>query len=151
MLTGEPWRSLGGCMALLLVEGLVKGYQSLLQAEDRGLGTVGQVQLREDARYVCLHGLLADRQLLRDLAVGPAAGEDREHLALARGKLVERLAAGRAAHLPYQTSRDPRVEHALAAGRRPDRADDLVDPGGLEQVRQRPGPERTEQVLVVGR
>src|SRR5215468_3490805 len=56
-------------LARLLLQRLVQRYQPLLESEDRGLGTVGEVQLREDARHVRLHRFLGDGQLLGDLPV----------------------------------------------------------------------------------
>jgi hypothetical protein len=78
---GCSWRP----SALLLVEGLVEGDQALLQAEDGGLGAVGQPQLGQDAGHVRLDGLLADLQRLGDLAVGAATGQRGQDLQLPRG------------------------------------------------------------------
>jgi hypothetical protein len=71
---------------------LVRGDEALVQAEARGLGAVGELQLGQDAGHVRLHGLLADLNGPGDLAVGAAAGPGGEHLQLT-GELVERPAA----------------------------------------------------------
>src|SRR6266487_2819087 len=106
--------------SLLFVERLVEWDQALLQAEDGGLGAVGEVQLGQDAGDVGLDGLLADRQ-------GPSGLAD----------------------LADQPGGDPGLQHALATGGGPHRGDDLVDAGGLGQVGERAGADRGQKVLVV--
>src|SRR5262245_21450801 len=63
------WLWLLGGGSALVVEGLVEGDQVLLEAEDGGLGAVGELQLGQDAGDVGLDGLLADLQGPGDLAV----------------------------------------------------------------------------------
>ena len=55
-----------------------------------GLGAAGGAELAEDVGDVHRDGLRADEQLLADLAVGPALGDQGEDLGLARGQRVRR-------------------------------------------------------------
>src|SRR6266566_26028 len=136
--------------SLLFVERLVEWDQALLQAEDGGLGAVGEVQLGQDAGDVGLDGLLADRQGPSDLAVGAAVGQGGQDLPLARGQVVQWPATDRGlADLADQPGGDPGLQHALATGGGPHRGDDLVDAGGLGQVGERAGADRGQKVLVV--
>ena len=64
-----------------------------LVGEHDRLDAVAEVELLEDVRDVRLHGRLADEELLPDLGVGEAVGDQAQDLELARGQLVERLAA----------------------------------------------------------
>src|SRR6185312_5659165 len=48
-------------------------------------------ELREDARHVLFDGTEGDHHLLRDRLVRPALGHRLQHLALARGQLLERI------------------------------------------------------------
>ena len=48
-----------------------------------GLGARGHAELAQDVRHVDARGVLADEQLVGDLAVGPAQGDQGQHLALA--------------------------------------------------------------------
>jgi hypothetical protein len=59
------------------------------------LASVGrQVELGEDAADVRLDGLACHEEVIGDPAVGLTLGDEREHLALARGELGERIAGG---------------------------------------------------------
>jgi enoyl-CoA hydratase/carnithine racemase len=53
------------------------------EGEDRGLDPVLEAEFGEDAADVGLDRLLADRQVLGDLTVAVAAGDQPEHLAFA--------------------------------------------------------------------
>ena len=64
-----------------------------LVGEHDRLDAVAQVELLEDVRDVRLDGRLADVELLADLGVREAAGDQAEDVALALGQLVELLAA----------------------------------------------------------
>ena len=60
----------------------------------RRLGAAADVELGEDPRHVHARGLLGHEELRADLAVRRAAGEQREHLALARREAERVLVAG---------------------------------------------------------
>ena len=68
----------------------------LVREHDR-LDAVAQVELLQHVGDVGLDRRVADEQLLADLGVGEAAGDQAEHVALARGQLVERLRRRRGA------------------------------------------------------
>ena len=70
----------------------------------RGLGAAGGVELAEDVGDVDRDGLGADEELLGDLAVGPALGDQREDLALARGERVGRGVSARTGGRPIARS-----------------------------------------------
>src|ERR671930_551908 len=53
------------------------------------LDSVAEVELLEDVRDVCLHGRVADVELLADLRVGEAARDQAKHIQLAVGQLSE--------------------------------------------------------------
>ena len=69
--------------------------------DGRGFASVGRVELAEDVRDVDAGGLDADHELARDLAVGVAAGDERQDLGLARrqaegvGEALLRVGRGR--------------------------------------------------------
>src|SRR4051812_4870190 len=58
--------------------------------DGRRLRAAAHVELREDPRHVHARGLLGHEELRADLAVRRAAGDEREHLALA-GREAERI------------------------------------------------------------
>ena len=60
-----------------------------LVCEYHRLDAVAETQLLEDVRDVCLHGRLADVDVLSDLCIGQAVGDQPEDLLLAGGELVE--------------------------------------------------------------
>ena len=83
---------------------------------------------------MCVSTVLRDRKSRsRDRAVGAALGDEREHLALALGQLVERASRALARD---QARDDRRVDHALALVDAPQRVDEHGDVGDalLEQV-----------------
>src|SRR5690349_23094153 len=65
-------------------------HQSPLPGIDRYLSAVRQVQLAQDVTDVSLDRVLADDQLLGDLAVGHAVGNQPQHVQLAFGQLGEK-------------------------------------------------------------
>src|SRR5215211_566694 len=67
--------------------------ESALVREHYRLYAIAHPQLLEDARYVRLHGRLAEVQPLPDLGVREAARQEVEHLELPAGELAETLAA----------------------------------------------------------
>src|SRR4051794_34726048 len=64
------------------------------------LGRRGEPELAEDARHVLLDGALGHDHLGGDRVVGAALGHQAEHLALARGELLERVVLAPAAEQP---------------------------------------------------
>ena len=56
---------------------------------------LGQPKLREDAVHVLLNGSLGDPQAPGDAGIGAPLGHQREHVALARGELLERIVEAR--------------------------------------------------------
>src|SRR5688572_1334752 len=60
-----------------------------LVGEHDCLDAVAEVELLEDVRDVCLHGGVADVELLADLRVRKAAGNQPKDVELALGQLVE--------------------------------------------------------------
>ena len=60
--------------------------QIVLVGVGSGRRTGGQVQLGENVADVAIHGPLTDRELTRDGAVGPAAGEQPDDLQLPHGQ-----------------------------------------------------------------
>src|SRR5829696_3441459 len=75
--------------------------QSGFVGDDDGLYAVAQAELLEDPRDVRLDGRLAEEELLGDLGVRAAAGEQPQHVDLAGGQLRqlrrEAVPRGRAA------------------------------------------------------
>src|SRR3954470_11891930 len=81
------------------------------------LAPVAELELAEHRADVRLHRLHADEQLLGDLLVGVAAGDQPEHLAFPGGELVElRVALGRRVRRErvQHEPRQPRPEHRVA-------------------------------------
>src|SRR5437868_3826610 len=64
--------------------------QPLADGVERRLRAVGEPELAEDVADVGLDRLLGHAELEGDRLVGPAAGDEREHLALASGQRVGR-------------------------------------------------------------
>src|SRR6266540_4043783 len=91
--------------------------------------------LRRNRRHVRLDRRLAQVELLRELGVREAAGEQTQDLALAAGQLVELVARrhGRAREALDEASRGGRPEERVAGGDDPDRVDEL---GGLDVLEQ---------------
>src|SRR5260221_2818036 len=61
-----------------LGSGLLRGRLAHPTDQRRDLGAAADSQLAQDAADVGLGGVLADEQLLRDLAVGLALGDERQ-------------------------------------------------------------------------
>lgn len=96
--------------------------ESGLVGDDDRLCAVAQVELREHARDVCLHGRLCDDEGLCDLAVREATPHERDDLQLARGQVDELFATsvgGRraAAELLDQSACDRRSDDLSALAR----------------------------------
>ena len=111
-------------------------------------GVGREAELREDARHVLLDRALGDDEPLADRLVRAALGHQLEHLALARGELVERVVAA----APADEQRDDLgVERRAALADAPHGGGELVDVGDavLEQVADALGAlgEQLERVL----
>ncbi|SNQ45832.1 hypothetical protein FRACA_1140006 [Frankia canadensis] len=112
-----------------------------------------ELELLQDVANVVLHRVLADVQLLGDVAVVHALGDEPQHLHLpvgepGRGQLrpvVLVLDHGR--ELAEELRRHGRADQALPAVDRPDVRGDLVDRDLLQQVAHRP---RLDRVVEVG-
>src|SRR6516165_717338 len=72
-----------------LLSGGVPLEESGLVCQYDGLHAVAEAQLLEDVRDVCLDGRLADVELLTDLRVGQAAGDEPEDVFFPCGELVQ--------------------------------------------------------------
>ena len=97
-----------------------------------------QPELDEDVRDVLLDRALGDDQRLGDRGVRAALGHQPEHLALARGELVERAVVARAEQLGDGLG----VERRAALGDAADGVDELAHVGDavLEQVADAAAP-----------
>ncbi len=106
---------------------------------------------------------LRQHQPLRDLGVGEAARDQQQHLALARGQLLEPFALSRVEAVVAalvarrrqpvrvgveQPARDARGDHRVAAGDRPDRGQQVGRLRVLEQEAAGAGAQRRVDVLV---
>src|SRR4051812_36659565 len=76
------------------------GQRGLDQAVAGSAGSGGRpgrlAELAQDVRHVAVHGVLADDELGRDLAVAAAGGHEGEHLAFAAGERAVAVCAVRA-------------------------------------------------------
>src|ERR1700729_1481219 len=113
-----------------LVLRLAEPDQTGLIGENHSLNAVTKPELAEQARDVRLDCRLADDELGCDLRVRKTAGEQPQHLGLARGELPEhlaRLGAGRqrGGEPLEQPARYRRGEQRVAAGDDSDRFDQL--------------------------
>src|ERR1035441_2650497 len=106
-----------------LLERLIERDDVMLQAEDRGLGPVGETELGQDAGDVALDRLLADRQRAADLPVGPAAGHLAQHVEFPRGQQAERIVLLASLQFLDQPRGGRGLQHALTPGRSPHRLD----------------------------
>src|SRR3990172_5978372 len=102
--SGHSWRcprKVGGRLAVASRYGRgVEADEALAQGVADEVGAVLGVELGHDVGAVRLDGLDADVELLGDLLVGGALGDELEHLALAGGEEVVADAAGVALQLP---------------------------------------------------
>src|SRR3954470_10295929 len=124
--------------------------QALAHRVERRLRAVGEPELAEDVADVGLDRLLGHAELEGDRLVGPAAGDQREHLALAGGERVERH-GGRAVarDLAHEFLDHRRVQQRAAGVDGADRADELLRRDVLEQVAHRARPHRREHLVLV--
>src|SRR5262245_2717760 len=83
----------GSCRSATCKQQVSGGRVSLDEAglvgEHDGLDPVAEAELLEDVGDVGLDGCLADEELLPDLVVGQAAGDEPQNIPLARGEFVE--------------------------------------------------------------
>src|SRR5436190_5371805 len=103
--------------------------ESSLVGEDDGLDAVAELELLEDVRDVRLDGGVADVELLGDLAVRQAGGDQAKDFSFALAEVVEllrRVGAREAGEL---------LDHALCDG------------GGEERIADRDGADRRDQLL----
>src|SRR5688572_16103388 len=123
------------------------GRQTVPLGPERGLRAVGDADLSEDARQVCLDRLLADVQAPRDELVRQPFGHEDEHLALAVGQVRNRCP-----RLPRteDRARSPRVERRVTTCRRLDCLRELGRLDVLEQIAGRSRVDRLEDPLAVG-
>ena len=140
----EQWTAADALGRKLLVWLLVA------EGEDRGLDTVLEAELGEDAADVGLHRLLADRQVFGDLAVAATLGDQPEHVAFAGRERLQRIRRRRSAQRPGEPGEQLGAEAGGAGGGIADGADHVVGRGGLQQVGGRAGLHGPEQVLVFG-
>ena len=96
----------------------------------------------------------ADHELLGDLVVAQAGGDEGHDLALAGGQLVELLGAGQAwvglrGELEHEATHDAGRERGLAGGHGPHTLDQARPLGVPEQESAGPGPQRGKDLLVV--
>ena len=89
-----------------------------------------------------------DRQLLADLGVAVAAGDELQHLALALGERAGVGVLGEAAELAEHERGERRGEHRLAGGGPHERVAELVGRRRLEQVAGGAGGDGVEQVAL---
>src|SRR6266542_4841158 len=121
--------------------------------EDDSLHAVTQVELGEDARDVALHSRLADVELIRDLHVREAPGEETQDVELAPTQVG--CGAGKpharrwsAAEVLDQAPCDRRCEERLPTHDRPHGGSELLALGVLEQKAARAGFHRAVDVFV---
>src|SRR3954454_24875312 len=119
--------SAGPLSALVL---RVRGAQVREHGEDPAVLVLAlaQPELHEDVADVALHGAVGEPQALRDPGVGQPLGHQRQHLALARGELGQRVLDEAGHHL--------RVERGPAPGDPAGRVEEVVhgEHAVLEQV-----------------
>jgi hypothetical protein len=118
--------------------GVADADDAMVVREHDGLRSVAQAELQEDAADVALDSRLGDDQPLRDLGVRRSARDHHENLALAgcerleqRGRRLERVGAG--GEVLDQAARDRRRKECVAAVYDPDRLDQPLARGGLQQ------------------
>src|SRR6185436_18774733 len=115
-------------------------HEPALVGDHHELGAVARAELHEQPRDVGLRGERGDDELVGDLAVAEAGADEPEHLALARGELVQggrryERPLGRAREGLDQAPRDARGEQRVALG---DDADGGEQIGRLEVLEQEP-------------
>src|SRR5882762_508442 len=122
----------------------------------RGLRAVGELELAEDVRDVCLHGALADPQRRGDLLVRAAARHELQDLALARGEVAVPLvvpgravAAAEPPELVEHAFRHRWVDEREAVGDGADGVRELAARHLLQEIPRRAGADRAEHKLVL--
>src|SRR5579884_943642 len=112
-----PTRRLGSAYErslMALTEGAVlAGHDGpALVREDDGLDAVAQVELRQDARDVCLDGRTGYHELVGDFGIGKTTGNQTKHLELALGELSERFGG----HWSARALLEKRLDQAAGNG-----------------------------------
>src|SRR3954451_12865407 len=124
--------------------------ERVLHRPARQLGATAQAGLLADTGQVVLHGARRDVQLLRDLLVRAAAGDQAQDLVLALAQEradVGGLAARRARVLLEQMAGEHRRDDRAAAVDRDDRLSQLLARRALREVAGGAGRDRVEQRL----
>src|SRR4051794_2574401 len=125
--------------------------ESGLVREHDCLDAVAEVELLEDVRDVCLDGRVADVELLADLDVREAAGDQAKHVELAPGQSVElrrRRGLWDAHELLDHAFRDGGGEERISAGDRANRCEELFGRLVLEHEAAGAGAERLVDIFV---
>src|ERR671914_513023 len=125
-----------------------------LVGEDDRLDPVTSAQLGEHALDVRLDRRFLDDELGGDLCVRETPRHEREHLALARGELLEprvalRIGRGLPGHALDHAAGHGGREERVAGGDRVDRGDQLLRPGSLEQESGGARVQGAEDVVVL--
>src|SRR5690606_6733951 len=85
----------------------IRGEETEVVRRGRGLAPAGHTELAQNVRYVHADGLGADEELLADLPVGAAGGDEAQHLRLPVGKPEPRGVANAHLRLLGPVQRDP--------------------------------------------
>src|SRR5690606_41201693 len=118
------------------------------------LAAVAQARLGRDAAHVGLHRLFGQHQVLGDLGVGPASGDEGEDLRLAFGQALEPQggpAAGGGTLLGEvrdEAARHGGGEEGVARGHHPYGGDEVGGRRVLQQEAARARPQRLVHVVV---
>jgi len=120
-----------------------------------GLGAVAGADLGEDVVDVAFDCGVAEDELAGNLGVGPACGDEGQHLDLARGQAIGRSRGPRAGRArvqagSHQALLDLGGEVGLPASQGGQGVLDLLSAGVLGEVAARAGLECWEQGVVVG-
>src|SRR3989442_7354374 len=123
-----------------------------LDPAHRGLRTIRDAELVDDALHVHFDGADADEEALRDLRVGLALGDEAQNVEFA---LCELVAVLRELILGWCLVRQPtdelrgelRIERRFAAQHLANRGHHLASTGVFEDVPSRANPHRLEQVI----
>jgi len=121
---------------------------------DRGLRSIGNVDLLKEDRESILDGALREHHLAGDLLIGAARGDELEDLHLGLGELPETAVldvelGGHPPELGQHLASQRRCDHRAASRRCSHGAEHLIRAGGLQDVPHRASLERLEEVAVM--